>query len=294
MTLPQLTDITDWVDPTLLADGLRITLIIVSAWAVSRIGGRLVSGLHSRVVARIAIPEQVRRAETLGRILRYAVSVTVSVLATLLVLSQLGISIAPILGAAGVVGVAVGFGAQSLVRDYFTGISLLLENQLTKGDVVTVAGLTGAVEDLTLRYIQLRDYDGNVHYIPNGLISTVTNMSRGHACAVITVGVAYREDLDHVIPVLLDEAARFLEHPTIKDKVLEPFEFAGVDELGDSAVTLRGRFKVRPLEQWTVRREFLRLIKQRFDREGIEIPFPHLTIYAEKATEVGKSLPDTP
>ena len=294
MTLPQLTDITDWVDPTLLADGLRIALIIVSAWAVSRIGGRLVSGLHSRVVARIAIPEQVRRAETLGRILRYAVSVTVSVLATLLVLSQLGISIAPILGAAGVVGVAVGFGAQSLVRDYFTGISLLLENQLTKGDVVTVAGLTGAVEDLTLRYIQLRDYDGNVHYIPNGLISTVTNMSRGHAYAVITVGVAYREDLDHVIPVLLDEAARFLEHPTIKDKVLESFEFAGVDELGDSAVTLRGRFKVRPLEQWTVRREFLRLIKQRFDREGIEIPFPHLTIYAEKATEVGKSLPDTP
>jgi small-conductance mechanosensitive channel len=294
MTLPQLSDITAWADSTLWADGLRIVLIIVSAWAVSRLGGRLVGGLHSRVIARIAEPEQLRRAETLGRILRYAVSVTVSVLATLLVLSQLGISIAPILGAAGVVGVAVGFGAQSLVRDYFTGISLLLENQLTKGDVVTVAGLTGAVEDLTLRYIQLRDYEGNVHYIPNGLISTVTNMSRGHAYAVIDVGVAYREDLDRVIPVLLDEAAKFPQSAAVQGKVLEPFEFAGVDQLGDSAVVLRGRFKVKPLEQWTVRREFLRVIKQRFDREGIEIPFPHLTIYAEKATEVGKSLPDTP
>ena len=294
MTLSQLSDITAWASSTLWADGLRIVLIIVSAWAVSRLGGRLVGGLHSRVIARIAEPEQLRRAETLGRILRYAVSVTVSVLATLLVLSQLGISIAPILGAAGVVGVAVGFGAQSLVRDYFTGISLLLENQLTKGDVVTVAGLTGAVEDLTLRYIQLRDYEGNVHYIPNGLISTVTNMSRGHAYAVIDVGVAYREDLDRVIPVLLDEATKFPQSSAVQGKVLEPFEFAGVDQLGDSAVVLRGRFKVKPLEQWTVRREFLRVIKQRFDREGIEIPFPHLTIYAEKATEVGKSLPDTP
>ena len=188
----------------------------------------------------------------------------------------------------------MGFGAQSLVRDYFTGISLLVENQLTKGDVVTVAGLTGAVEDLTLRYIQLRDYEGNVHYIPNGLISTVTNMSRGHAYAVIDVGVAYREDLDRVIPVLLDEATKFPQSSAVQGKVLEPFEFAGVDQLGDSAVVLRGRFKVKPLEQWTVRREFLRVIKQRFDREGIEIPFPHLTIYAEKATEVGKSLPDTP
>jgi small conductance mechanosensitive channel len=292
MTLPQLTDITALADTALWVDGLRIAFIIGAAWVIARLGGRLAGGLHGRVTARISDPEQIRRAETLGRILRYAVSVSITVLAILLILSQLGISIAPILGAAGVVGVAVGFGAQSLVRDYFTGISLLLENQLAKGDVVTVAGLTGAVEDLTLRYIQLRDYQGNVHYVPNGLISTVTNMSRGHAYAVIDVGVAYRENLDAVIPVLLDEAARFLTQPAIADKVLEPFEFAGVEALGDSAVTLRGRFKVKPLEQWTIRREFLRAIKQRFDREGIEIPFPHLTVYAEKATEVGKHLPN--
>jgi small conductance mechanosensitive channel len=294
MTLPQLTDITALADTTLWADSLRIALIVAVAWVVARLGGRMVSGLHLRVAQRIADPEQMRRAETLGRILRYAVSVGVTALAALLVLSQLGISIAPILGAAGVVGVAVGFGAQSLVRDYFTGISLLLENQLAKGDVVTVSGFTGAVEDLTLRYIQLRDYQGNVHYIPNGLITTVTNMSRGHAYAVVDVGVAYRENLDDVIPVLLDEAARFIARSTIGTKVLEPFEFAGVEQLGDSAVILRGRFKVRPLEQWTVRREFLRSIKQRFDREGIEIPFPHLTVYAEKAAGVGKTLPDMP
>lgn len=286
MTLPNFSDITAWTGTALWADGLRIVLIVTAAWAVARFGARLVGALHARVVQRLGNAEQVRRAETLGRILRYAVSVSVTVMALLLVLSQLGISIAPILGAAGVVGVAVGFGAQSLVRDYFTGISLLLENQLAKGDVVTVAGLTGAVEDLTLRYIQLRDYQGNVHYVPNGLISTVTNMSRGHAYAVIDIGIAYRENLDHVIPILLDEATRFAAQPVVSDKILEPFEFAGVEQLGDSAVTLRGRFKVRPLEQWTVRREFLRSIKQRFDREGIEIPFPHLTIYAEKAPGV--------
>jgi moderate conductance mechanosensitive channel len=282
MSLPNFSDITAWTDTDLWADGLRIVFIVAVAWAIARVGARLVGGVHGRVVQRIADPEQVRRAETLGRILRYAVSVSVTVIAVLLVLSQLGISITPILGAAGVVGVAVGFGAQSLVRDYFTGISLLLENQLAKGDVVTIVGFTGVVEDLTLRYIQLRDYQGNVHYVPNGLITTVTNMSRGYAYAVIDIGVAYRENLDQVIPVLLDEAERFATQPLVADKILEPFEFAGVEQLGDSAVTLRGRFKVRPLEQWTVRREFLRRIKQRFDLEGIEIPFPHLTIYAEK------------
>ena len=138
MSLPNFSDITAWTDTDLWADGLRIVFIVAVAWAIARVGARLVGGVHGRVVQRIADPEQVRRAETLGRILRYAVSVSVTVIAVLLVLSQLGISITPILGAAGVVGVAVGFGAQSLVRDYFTGISLLLENQLAKGDVVTI------------------------------------------------------------------------------------------------------------------------------------------------------------
>jgi small-conductance mechanosensitive channel len=136
------------------------------------------------------------------------------------------------------------------------------------------------VEDVTLRYVQLRDYDGNVHFVPNNLITTVTNMSRGFAYAVIDASIAYREDIDAASAVMQQTAARMIADPDYSGRIIAPFEYAGVETLGDSAVVLRGRFKVRPLEQWNVKREFLRRMKQAFDAAGIEIPFPHLTVYA--------------
>lgn len=266
-----------------LISTLRVFAIVVVGMLVYWFANRAVVALRARITAKLSDAEQIRRAETLGRVLRYVISVAIVLIVILLILNQFGISIAPILGAAGVVGIAIGFGAQSLVRDYFNGIFLLLENQIAKGDVVTIVDKTGVVEDVTLRYVQLRDYEGSVHYIPNGLIKTVTNMSRGFAYAVVDIGVAYRENVDQVMQVIEDEGRKLRDDPVFGERVLEPLELAGVDSLGDSAVVIRGRFRVQPLQQWSVRREFLRRVKLRFDADGIEIPFPHLTIYQGQA-----------
>jgi len=259
---------------------LRVAAILIMAWLARLAATRLIRSFRVRIAARMSEPAQIKRAETLGRAFRYLASVIISLLAGVLVLAELGISIAPILGAAGVVGLAIGFGAQSLVKDYFTGFFILLENQITKGDVVDIAGKAGLVEDITLRYVRLRDYDGNVHYVPNGLISTVTNMSQDFAYSVVDVGVAYREEVDESLAVMREVADALCADGQHAHRILAPVEIVGVDRWEDSAVILRCRFKVRPLEQWTVRREYLRRLKSAFDQRGIEIPYPHLTLYA--------------
>jgi moderate conductance mechanosensitive channel len=267
-----------WHGPA--ATALRIGLILAGTWIAQRLTSRLIRTFRERIAARMTGAEEVRRAETLGRVFRYVATVGITLIGGVLVLAECGISVAPILGAAGVVGLAIGFGAQSLVKDYFTGIFLLVENQIIRGDVVQIADKSGLVEDLTLRYVQLRDYDGNVHFVPNGLISTVTNMSRGFAYAVIDVGIAYREEIDGALEVMRTVADELAADVAFAGRVLEAFEIAGVERWEDSAVVLRGRFKVRPLEQWNVRREYLRRLKGAFDAAGIEIPFPHVTLYA--------------
>lgn len=155
-----------------------------------------------------------------------------------------------------------------------------MEDQIHQGDVVEVAGKGGLVEEITLRYVRLRDYEGSVHIIPNSAISTVTNRSRGFAYAVIDIGVAYREDIEQVFDVMRQVGTDMRQDSTLAPLILEDLEIAGVESWADSAVMLRCRFKVRPLEQWTVRRVFLLRAKQAFDNHGIEIPYPHLTIYA--------------
>ena len=259
--------------------GLRVVLIVVAAWITIYVLQRLIRMFRERLASRMADPESVKRAATLGRVFRYLVAVVVSLIAGMLVLGEIGISIAPILGAAGVVGLAVGFGAQSLVKDFFAGFFILLEDQIRHGDVVEIAGKAGFVEEITLRYVRLRDYDGNVHYIANGLITTVTNMSRGFAQSVIDVGIAYREDVDEAFDVMREVATSMRADPAFGPRILDDLEIAGVERWADSAIVLRCRFKVAPLEQWGVRREFLRRLKRAFDERGIEIPFPHLTIY---------------
>ncbi len=259
---------------------LRITLIAVVAWIAATALNRMIRMFREHIAQRMGDAEQQKRAATIGRVFRYIVSVVVSLMAGILILSELGVSIAPILGAAGVVGLAIGFGAQSLVKDYFTGFFILLENQLTTGDVVEIAGKSGLVEDVTLRFVRLRDYSGNVHYVPNNLITTVTNMSRGFAQAVVDVSIAYREDTDHVFEVMREVSREMRSDLAFESKILDDLEIAGVENWADSAVVLRCRFKVVPLEQWGVRREFLRRLKKAFDARGIEIPFPHVTIYA--------------
>ncbi|MBI5278723.1 MAG: mechanosensitive ion channel [Burkholderiales bacterium] len=268
----------NWSAPALA--GLRIVLILAIAVVAIAVLQRTVRAVRMRIAAHIGGPEVARRAETLGRVVRYTIALVIGAIAIMLVLAEVGISLAPILGAAGVVGLAIGFGAQSLVKDYFTGFFLLLEDQVRAGDVVRIGGIGGLVEDLTLRHVRLRDYEGNVHFIPNGMITTVTNMSRQFAHAVMDIGVAYRENIDDVLPVLAAVGAEMRADQQFGNRILEDLEIAGVERLDDSAVVLRCRFKVAPLEQWNVRREFLRRTKAAFDRQGIEIPYPHLTMYA--------------
>jgi small conductance mechanosensitive channel len=268
----------EWSDAALTS--LRIALIAVAAWIAIGVLQRLIRLLRERIARRLDDPEAAKRAATLGRVFNYVVAVVVSLVAGMLILTELGVSVAPILGAAGVVGIAVGFGAQSLVKDYFTGFVLLIENQIRQGDVVQIADKSGLVEVVTLRYVRLRDYDGNVHFVPNGLINTVTNMSREYAYAVIDFGIAYREDVDAAFEAMRAVAAGMRRDPVFGPKIRDDLEIAGVERWADYAVMLRGRLKVAPLEQWNVRREYLRRLKLAFDERGIEIPSLQAMLYA--------------
>jgi small-conductance mechanosensitive channel len=259
---------------------MRIVLILIVAYVAMRSLGRLLKVFQTFAMTRADDnPEELKRISTLSQVFRYIFTVLISVVTIMLILSELGISIAPILATAGVAGLAIGFGAQSLVKDYFTGFILLLENQIRQGDVIEVAGKGGLVEEVTLRFVKLRDYDGNVHFIPNGAINVVTNMSRQFAFSVIDIEVAYKEDVDEVIGVMREVAQELRADPVLKDRILSDIEIAGVDRLGDSSITIRCRFQVTALAQWDVRRAYFRLIKRAFDERGIEIPFRHLTVF---------------
>ncbi len=268
-------------DPTQYFDeALGVLVILIMAWVLIVLSRRAIRMFAQFAVRNAADPEDSKRVATLSRVFRYLSTVTIVALTIMLVLGQIGISIAPILGAAGVLGIAVGFGAQSIVKDFFTGFTILLENKIRQGDVVKVAGIAGLVEGVTLRTVRLRDYDGNVHFIPTGMIETVTNMSMEFSNAVMDIGVAYRENVDEVFEIMRETALAMRTDPAFEARIVADLEIAGVDQWGDSAVVIRCRFKCRPLEQWAVRREYLRRLKKAFDERGIEIPFPHMTVYA--------------
>lgn len=265
-----------------------IVVIILLGWLLNWGVKQLLRLYRYIKTRRITDPEAGRRVDTVTQVLRYAFSVLIWLGTMLLVFEKLGIAVGPLLGAAGIVGIAVGFGAQSLVKDYFTGLFLIIENQLRQGDVVEVGGKSGLVEEITLRYVRLRDYEGYVHFVPNSLISTVTNKSRGFAFAVMDISVAYREDVDVCTDLMKEIGAGLRADPAFGPKILEDLEVAGVQQWADSAIILRCRFKVSALEQWTVKREYLRRLKRAFDQAGIEIPFPHMTIH----TSSGNSKPN--
>jgi small conductance mechanosensitive channel len=266
------------LDPAALT-AIRIALILAAAWIVSTLLHHLIRMFRSRVTLRLADAEASKRAETLGQVFRYTANVALLLIAGMLILSEVGVSVAPILGAAGVVGIAIGFGAQSLVKDYFTGFFILIENQIRQGDVVEIAGKSGLVEEVTLRFVRLRDYEGNVHFIPNSLISTVTNMSRSFAHALIEVRLSYGDDIDRAFEIMGELARQLRADPAFGPKIMDDLEIAGVESLGESAVILRARMKTTPLNQWSVRREYLRRLKRAFALAGMEIPYPRLAMH---------------
>ena len=231
-------------------------------------------------MARRTVPDEIARVETLARVFRYTATIVISIVAGTLILDALGISIAPVLATAGVAGLAIGFGAQSLIKDYFTGFFLLLEDQIRQGDVVEIAGKAGVVEEVTLRYVRMRDGDGYVHFIPNGEIKLVTNRTRGFSRAVIDVGVAYATDIEQALGVMREVGAALRADPKWTARIPDDVEILGVERLGDSSVVLRCQLRVMPPnERDNIKREFQKRLKKAFDERGIEIPFPQLTVH---------------
>ncbi len=252
--------------------------IVVLLWLSRAVEGRIVRLLTGQTEHGSAT-ERADRAQTLASVFRSAVAVVVVVGGLLMLLSEFGVPMAPLLGASAVVGVAVGFGAQNVVRDYFAGFMILLENQYGINDVVKVGNIGGLVERVTLRVTVLRGLDGTVHFIPNGQIATVSNMTLGWSRALFDIGVAYKEDVDQVMDVLVGLGKELRADPQFSNLILDDPEMLGVDSFGDWAVVIKFFIKTRPLQQWTVKRAMLRRIKKKFDELGIEIPFPYRTIY---------------
>jgi small conductance mechanosensitive channel len=259
----------------LLAHLLRLAVIVVAVLLGAGAVRRATHVLERRLEPDV---ERFRRAQTLARVARYVTSVIAFVVGTMLVLAELGVAIEPLLATAGVAGVALGLGAQSIVRDYLGGIYLLVEDQLRVGEVVRLGSHAGLVEEVTLRHVRLRDVAGTIYFVPNGEIKVVENLTRNHAHAVIDVAVSYDADIDRALAVLAQTLEGATSDAELGPLVSEP-EVFGVQELGDSALVVRGRLKVvPPAERWNVKRKLLRRVKLAFEREGIEIPLPQLVV----------------
>jgi small conductance mechanosensitive channel len=279
---------------TVIFTGLRILLILVLFWglmsAVRIALRRLEAQLIERGQAEGEVPsESAKRAETLVRLLRQGVIIMLWVVAGLIILREVGVEIGPILASAGIAGLAVGFGAQNLVRDVISGFFMILENQVRVGDVAVVNGTGGLVERVNFRTIVLRDLSGTVHVFPNGTVNTVANLTREWSAYVFDIGVAYKEDVDRVIGIMREVGAELRADEHFGPLMVDDIEVFGVDDFADSAVMIKGRLKTRPIKQWDVGREYRRRLKKVFDREGIEIPFPHRTLYfGEQGSDIAR------
>ncbi len=276
-------DIFTWlaseIGRAVIATIASIVAIALIATIVLEVATTLVDRYLTQVDEKGELVERSQRARTLLPLARNALRVVVGVIAALMILSEIGLDIAPVLAGVGVAGLAIGFGAQTLVKDIITGLFILLEDSVAVGDVVTAGGHTGTVEAITIRTIRLRDLQGHVHTVPFSGVDTISNMTKEFSYYLIDMGVAYREDYDEVVEVMREVGAELQQDPEIGPNMLEPLEIMGLNSFGDSAVIVRARLKTKPLTQWATGREYNRRLKAAFDERGIEIPFPHTQIY---------------
>jgi len=276
----------EWIITT----GLSILVILLLALIALRLARLVSRRLFKAFKFSEEDSEMKKRADTLGSIIQYVISIGVTLVALIMILSELGIQIGPILATAGVAGLAFGFGAQHLVKDVITGFFILMDDEIRVGDVVKIAGKSGVVKQVTLRLTVLRDLSGNVHYVPNGNIDIVTNMTKEFSYALMEIGVGYGEDTDEVVKVINEVGEDLRSESDVKRFILEPIQVLGVDKFADSAVVIKARIKTRPIKQWEVSREFNRRLKKAFDAKGIEIPFPHMTVFMGENKD-GQSAP---
>jgi small-conductance mechanosensitive channel len=264
----------------LRTSGVRLLLIA----AASVLLVRLLSSLVNRILHLMAngsgatISEAEKRALTMASLLRTVGTAFIIIVAALMALREIGLDITPLLAGAGVAGLAIGFGAQSLIKDVIAGFFILMEDQFHVGDVIQAAGVSGQVERMSLRTTIVRDLQGTVHFIPNGEIKVASNLTKEWSRAVLEVGIDYQEDLDRTLHVLAEVGRELAADASFGPMVLEPPQVLGVESLGESQVTLRLLLKTLPSKQWEVARELRRRIKYRFDREKIAVPYPHRVV----------------
>lgn len=286
-SLSQIASSIDWNDVTTRL--IRIVVILIggtTAYLALRIVRRRVSQMGA---GGATLDEGLQRRKTLASVITTAGLIAIVSITFMMVLHEVGIALGPLLATAGVASLAIGFGAQTLVKDVISGFFILLEDQYSIGDAVEAGGVSGVVEEVHLRTTILRDVHGTVHVVPNGEIRVLSNKTKEWSRAVLEIGISYGEDLDRVIGVLENIASEVTSDPVVGPLLLETPTVPGVEAFGDSAVVIRIMAKTVPLKQWDVARELRRRIKQRFDQEGIEIPFPQRTVWhrQEKAGGAG-------
>ncbi|MFP4168138.1 MAG: mechanosensitive ion channel family protein [Desulfonatronovibrionaceae bacterium] len=266
--------------------GATLVLALVANLVLIRLLRRLEKHLMDKQVPDGDVPtESSKRINTLMRLIRQGAVILLWAIVLLIIFDHIGVKIGPILAGAGILGLAVGFGAQNLVRDVISGFFLILENQIRVGDVAIVNGTGGVVERINFRTTILRDLSGVVHIFPNGTITTLSNMTNEWSAYVFEISVAYKEDVNQVIELIHSVGAEIRNDPEYGPLILEDVEVFGLDKLADSGVVVKGRIKTKPIMQWKVGREFLRRVKMLFDEKGIEIPFPHTTVYFGEASK---------
>lgn len=273
----------DWA----LTTGIKILLIAIFTLILIKVIKVISKRLSSVFVKKIADEESEKRVNTLTAVIKNFLIILVIVVAVITIIGQLGIEIAALLATAGIAGVAIGFAGQSLIKDIINGFFLLLWDQIRVGDVVQISDKAGLVEMINLKMTVLRDLAGNVHYVPNGNIDVVTNMTKDYSRYVFDIGVAYRENVDEVIEVIKEVDNELRQDPDFKEDILEPIEILGLDKFADSAIIIKARTTTKPIKQWRTAREFNRRLKKKFDEKDIEIPFPHTTLYMGQDKEGG-------
>lgn len=270
--------------------GFRIILVLLITWMGMKVLRSFIRRVEKQLVKKSQKEgeppsESQKRIETIVRLMRQAFMLSLWIIALLVILREIGVEIGPIIAGAGIVGLAVGFGAQNLVRDIISGFFILLENQVRVGDVAIINGTGGLVEKIKFRTIVLRDLSGVVHIFPNGTITTLSNMTNEWSAYVFEIGVAYKENTDNVIELMKKVGEELFNDSEFKSYMLQQPEIFGVDKFDDSAVVIKGRIKTKPIKQWFVGREYLRRIKFAFDKNNVEIPFPHTSIYFGEASK---------
>jgi small conductance mechanosensitive channel len=280
-------NITSW----LTASGIKILGILIALIILSQMSRWVVKWLERFVPEKDSLQatEAKKRAQTLGNILRHALLIVIFFVAILMILGELGIQLGPLLATAGIGALAIGFGAQSLVKDFISGFFILLENQYRIGDAIEVAGVSGLVESVSLRKTVLRDLEGRVHTVPNGEIKVVSNLSKEWSRAVVDISISYRDDVDHIIDLLGQIGRELAGEEPYQSAILESPQILGVERFGESQLVIRMIVKTMPLKQWEVGRELRRRIKNRFDEKGIQIPSSHRILFWEETDKKVKS-----